>query len=284
MDNSNVEDEDGIEYCHRIGIESVSPNSGKRLYIPDVEDGVKPKFGMIFKTLDDAYIFYTKYAAVGGFAVRKGTEYSDSRGVKKLKYYVCSKEGINKMKKVDTLDESYKQKISRSNSSKRTGCNAHIRLEFTDNKWKIYKFVEEHNHYFVQQQDMHFLTSSRQLTHLQKHMIHSMSKINIGPVKAFNVMRTIFGGFEEVGATKEDCKNFKRELNLFIGEYDAEMAVSFLMKKKEHLPNFSCEYFTDDEDRLKGLFWADEDAKRNYFTFGDVMSFDATYRSNMCFL
>ncbi|KAD6796112.1 hypothetical protein E3N88_07008 [Mikania micrantha] len=129
------------------------------------------------------------------------------------------------------------------------GCDAHICLEFTDNEWKIYKFVAEHNHYFVEQQDMHFLTSSRQLTHLQKHMIHSMSKINLGPVKAFNVIGTIFCGFEE----------------------------------KEHVPNFSCEYFTDDEDRLKGLFWADEDAKRNYFTFGD-MSFDATYRSNRYYM
>ncbi|GJY06795.1 FAR1 DNA binding domain, zinc finger, SWIM-type, MULE transposase domain containing protein [Tanacetum coccineum] len=35
-----------------------------------------------------------------------------------------------------------------------------------------------------------------------------------------------------------------------------------------------------DDDRLVGLFWADEEAIRNYATFGDIVSFDATFRSN----
>ncbi|GJZ27672.1 FAR1 DNA binding domain, zinc finger, SWIM-type, MULE transposase domain containing protein, partial [Tanacetum coccineum] len=35
-----------------------------------------------------------------------------------------------------------------------------------------------------------------------------------------------------------------------------------------------------DDDRLVGLFWADEKAIRNYATFGDNVSFDATFRSN----
>ncbi|KAK1427779.1 hypothetical protein QVD17_16474 [Tagetes erecta] len=46
-----------------------------------------------------------------------------------------------------------------------------------------------------------------------------------------------------------------KEINFFINEYDAEMMVGNLMKKKEHLPDFSCEYFTDDENCLLGLFW-----------------------------
>ncbi|XP_022026155.1 protein FAR1-RELATED SEQUENCE 5-like [Helianthus annuus] len=52
------------------------------------------------------------------------------------------------------------------------------------------------------------------------------------------------------------------------------------MRKKEFLPNFSCEYETTDEGVLKCIFWADEDMKRNYYMFGDVISFDATYKHN----
>ncbi|XP_076930239.1 protein FAR1-RELATED SEQUENCE 5-like [Bidens hawaiensis] len=99
-------------------------------------------------------------------------------------------------------------------------------------------------------------------------------------VRAFNIMRTIFGGFNHVGATKVDCKNFKRGQNLYISEYDAEMVVQRLMRKKQYLPNFSCEYTTTPDGVLKGLFWADEYAKRNFYTFGDVVSFDATYQHN----
>ncbi|KAJ0621813.1 hypothetical protein HanIR_Chr01g0012961 [Helianthus annuus] len=59
-----------------------------------------------------------------------------------------------------------------------------------------------------------------------------MSKLSLGPFRAFNVMNTCFGGFEDVGASKVDFKNYKRQFNLFIGEYDAEMVVRHLHEKK----------------------------------------------------
>ncbi|XP_022023459.1 protein FAR1-RELATED SEQUENCE 5-like [Helianthus annuus] len=128
--------------------------------------------------------------------------------------------------------------------------------------------------------DKHFLPTERHLTQLQKHVIHNMSKLNLGPVKAFNVMKTCFGGFEDVGASKVEFKNYKRQINLFIGEYDADMVVKHLNEKKHSQPNFSYDYITDEDNRLKGLFWCDDQAKRNYHVFGDMISFDATYRSN----
>ncbi|XP_021986627.1 protein FAR1-RELATED SEQUENCE 5-like [Helianthus annuus] len=93
-------------------------------------------------------------------------------------------------------------------------------------------------------------------------------------------MRTHCGGFEEVGMTAVDCKNFKRDLNLYIGKHDAEMVVQRLTLKKKYNPDFSCDYFTTDEGNLGGLFWADEVMKHNFIMFGDVVAFDATYRSN----
>ncbi|GJX85934.1 reverse transcriptase domain-containing protein [Tanacetum coccineum] len=99
-------------------------------------------------------------------------------------------------------------------------------------------------------------------------------------MKAFKMMKELFGGFDEVGATSVDCKNFRRGINLFIGEYDVEMVVELLMNKQEYINGFSCDYFTNDDGNLSGLFWADEVAKHNYLSFGDVISFDATFRSN----
>ncbi|XP_021979253.1 protein FAR-RED IMPAIRED RESPONSE 1-like [Helianthus annuus] len=93
-------------------------------------------------------------------------------------------------------------------------------------------------------------------------------------------MKELCGGFDNVGATKCDFKNFKKELNVFIGEFDAEMLVRRLTRKKEFLPNFTCEYQTTEEGVLKCLFLADENMKRNFYMFGDVVSFDATYKRN----
>ncbi|XP_076953010.1 protein FAR1-RELATED SEQUENCE 3-like [Bidens hawaiensis] len=58
------------------------------------------------------------------------------------------------------------------------------------------------------------------------------------------------------------------------------MAVRRLIRKKDFSPEYTCEYVIGEDHRMKGLFWADEQSKRNYMMFGDVVCFDATYKSN----
>ncbi|XP_022003885.1 protein FAR1-RELATED SEQUENCE 5-like [Helianthus annuus] len=190
---------------------------------------------MVFSSLDDCNSMYVKYAKECGFSVRKGTTKTKSKGVLHIKYYLCTRSGLYKDKKVDTLDPNQKERVVRSNFSKRTDCGALLCVLFEAGSWKVYKFVEEHNHELVERPDKHFLPTKQHLTQLQNHVIHSMCKLNLGPVKAFNVMKTCFGGFEDVGA--------------------------------------------NEENRLKGLFWYEDQDKRNYHVFGDVISFDATYHS-----
>ncbi|XP_076901977.1 protein FAR1-RELATED SEQUENCE 5-like [Bidens hawaiensis] len=239
-----------------------------------------PNEGMIFDSVDVAEQFYKRYALAGGFSIRKGTQ-SVVNNVLRLKYFVCTKEGSRTVKEVDTLSQDYKRKKERRRTSQRTGCNAQLRLVLTDKgKYRVKYFGEAHNTPFVNENDMQFLTASRELTFTHKKVLDDLANINIGPVKAFNIMRTLYGGFDKVGATKSNCKNYKRKINLYIGDYDAEMVVQRLMAKKEFCPNFSCDYITNKDGTLKGLFWANECAKRNFYVFEDIVSFDATYRHN----
>ena len=107
-----------------------------------------------------------------------------------------------------------------------------------------------------------------------------MSNRNIGPVVAYNILSEIHGGFDKVGALPQDAKNFKRDILACIGDSAANMMVKMLTKKSECVSDFSFKYRLADEKYLIGLFWADEQAKRNYYAFGDIISFDATYRTN----
>ncbi|XP_021995749.1 protein FAR-RED IMPAIRED RESPONSE 1-like [Helianthus annuus] len=159
---------------------------------------------------------YVKYAKECGFSVRKGTTKTNSKGVLHIKYFLCTRAGVYKDKKVDTLDPNQKERVVRSNFSKRTDCGALLCVEYENGFWKVYKFFEEHNHELVERPDKHFLPTERHLTQLQKHVIHSMSKLNLGPVKAFNVMKTCFGGFEDMGARKVEFKNYKRYSMVFV--------------------------------------------------------------------
>ncbi|KAL8198187.1 hypothetical protein R6Q57_024168, partial [Mikania cordata] len=57
-----------------VGIERISPRTGKKFYIPVVPILEKPEAGMMFRTIDEAYNFYERYAKNGGFTIRKNTE------------------------------------------------------------------------------------------------------------------------------------------------------------------------------------------------------------------
>ncbi|XP_035837164.1 protein FAR1-RELATED SEQUENCE 5-like [Helianthus annuus] len=166
-----------------------------------------------------------RYALAAGFSARKNTSWKNGGGLVKIRYIVCSKEGFHVSKEIDSGSVENSKKIVRRNiGSKRVGCNAHVKLILENNNmFKIYYFEEEHNHIFVEDEDIHFLPAARSIDYVKESFISGLSAINIGPVKAFNIMKTMYGGFGEVGASKVDCKNYRRDLNLYIGEYDAKM-------------------------------------------------------------
>ncbi|XP_076923501.1 protein FAR1-RELATED SEQUENCE 5-like [Bidens hawaiensis] len=239
---------------------------------------------MIFESVDHAYDFYCEYAKKAGFCVRKGGSYMND-GLLKSKYFTCSKEGHKPANSYDSMAEKdgsnrpyYKR---RKRPTIRCGCRAQIFLKSDDDlRFEINDFVEGHNHELVDAKDMHFVRSNRKLTHVQQDIIYELSTLNLGPVKAFNIMRTKYGGFEEIGATKDDCKNFKQSLTCYIGKYDAEMVVQRLSGKKNCCDGYSFEYTVNSNGELDRLFWADEISKKNYLAFGDIISFDATFKTN----
>ncbi|XP_035844062.1 protein FAR1-RELATED SEQUENCE 5-like [Helianthus annuus] len=261
--------------------ERVCIKSGRKFFKPKVSGSITHAVGMFFKSFDEAFAFYQRYALAAGFSARKNTSWKNGGGLVKIRYIVCSKEEFHVSKEIDSGSvENSKKIVRRNRGSKRVGCNAHVKLILENNNmFKIYYFEEEHNHIFVEDEDIHFLLAARSIDYVKESFISGLSAINIGPVKAFNIMKTMYGGFGEVGASKVDCKNYRRDLNLYIGEYDAEMVVRRLIRKKECCPGFTCDYVIGEDRRLKGLFWADEQSKTNYTVFGDIFGFDATYKS-----
>ena len=65
----------------------------------------------------------------------------------------------------------------------------------------------------------------------------------------------------------------------FVGEKDAHMLINTIVSTKKCCPEFFYEFKCNDKELLN-MFWADEIAKMNYREFGDVISFDATFRTN----
>ncbi|GKD76717.1 FAR1 DNA binding domain, zinc finger, SWIM-type, MULE transposase domain containing protein [Tanacetum coccineum] len=137
----------------------------------------------------------------------------------------------------------------RKRTSQRCRCDAKLRIRRTnENKWRVYMFLEKHNH----RSNTSFQCNERDVW-----------------------------GFENIGVTDVECRNHKRGLNNFIGKRDAQMVVEKLLSRQEFFDNFLVKFKQDKVSKhLVGLFWADEKAKQYFDVFGDVVSFDATFRSN----
>nr|GEZ95882.1 hypothetical protein [Tanacetum cinerariifolium] len=127
-------------------------------------------------------------------------------------------------------------------------------------------------HQKTKKDDSHFLNSQRQLNFCQKQTLMDVGNLNMGQRKGFKVLKQARGNLNM--GQRKGFKVLKQAR-----EGDVHMAIEKLERKKELFPDFSYEFMQGEYKKLSRLFWADETAKRNYIVFGDIVGFDATFRT-----
>ncbi|GKC95521.1 FAR1-related sequence 5-like protein [Tanacetum coccineum] len=146
-------------------------------------------------------------------------------------------------------------------------------------KYRLVVFDLEHNHELDRIEYKYLSKAERKLTYNEQLFIIKAANSNIGAVRAHNLYSSFKGSSSLVHGTQTEFKNFTRGVNCFIGDSDAQMLITRLEERQEFTKDFSFDYFVEDAE-LCGLFWADEVVKCNYKEFGDIISFDATYKTN----
>ncbi|XP_024988220.1 protein FAR1-RELATED SEQUENCE 5-like [Cynara cardunculus var. scolymus] len=250
--------------------------------IPYVPSEFQPVVGSIFASLEDGIEMYRRYADIAGFDIRLSTQKTRKGGIVKLKYVVCHKHGKPKKRSVDSVEVDGHRRQVRNTNFKVTDCKASVRFKYIEgsqSSYRLYYFCPNHNHDLIDDADRILSRKSRQVSYDDKVMVHRSAMSNIGPVRAHKLQVCLKGGYDEVGSTVVDYKNFKRDLNNYIGDGDVQMVVNMLNDRRQYGTNFVFEYKIDN-GRLVSMFWANELTRLNYAEFGDVMSFDATYRFN----
>ncbi|XP_052623833.1 protein FAR1-RELATED SEQUENCE 5-like [Lactuca sativa] len=220
---------------------------------------------------------YSEYAEIGGFDVRLGTQSRFDNKIIKKKHVICNRGGKQKKKSCDTLGTSGVRR-KRNSNSRAIGCQAKIIFESvygTPND-KVFQFDELHNHPLEKRSD---LKKARQMSYSEKEFIVRASTSKIGPTMAHKLRASLRGGYEFVKPKVVDYKNLRRDINRVIGYKDAQMRVNTMNDRRAQYPNYSFEFNCQD-DVLDCMFWVDEMEKAYYAEFGDVISFDATFRTN----
>ena len=260
-------------------IVSVSPR-GTHYWKPSCCIDKKPFIGQLFQSVDDGYNFYKDYGRSSGFDIRSSSVKYDKNKSVLTKYFVCNRQGFSDVDLSDIVNKGSSKVRSRRTMVGRCGCIAKLIISRNSpTGFIVAKFIEKHNHDLVIK-GKQFMKMSRQVSVGHQLLIVDASRCNIGLTTTHNLAKQLSGGFEHIGATNLDFKNFNRDVRCWISARDAQMLVDKLESKKNIFPEFFYKYDTDEEGCLDRLFWTDHVSRRNYLLFGDVISFDSTYRTN----
>ncbi|XP_074299338.1 protein FAR1-RELATED SEQUENCE 5-like [Silene latifolia] len=171
--------------------------------------------------------------------------------------------------------------ISRVRPITRIDCRALVQLKYQENgTYIVTRFDEAHNHPLALPESTIFLKGNREMTEVQKQFVTKVKVLKLGGVKAYRGWKELCGGYDNIGATEVDFKNFAKDIKTYIGNFDAQMFVENLIGKKDTCSSFYFDFIVDKNKCLAGVFWVDPICIKNYMLFSEVLSADATYGIN----
>ncbi|KAJ1703204.1 hypothetical protein LUZ63_002983 [Rhynchospora breviuscula] len=103
---------------------------------------------------------------------------------------------------------------------------------------------------------------------------------NYTSAKTGEVTSVRHGGKKNLRFKKKDVTNVITSENQQLVDKNVEATIVYFQKKQEEDPEFFYDVEVDEGGQLKNLFWIDGRARRAFQEFGDVVTFDTTYRTN----
>ncbi|KAF5476291.1 hypothetical protein F2P56_008022 [Juglans regia] len=280
------EREDGVNVKNGMNVEyGIDVENGM-----NVEDGVnvdgevnpvsgplEPVIGMLFDDVEDAKTFYKAYARRKSFAIRTNhTRLSKDKKKLCAVDYVCTRERfrrVTRKAKERTMPELVETKI---------GCKALMGIKKDGEKWIVNKFVLGHNHVLLTPRSASFLRGHRRVTNVQKKLIMTLNESGIPTKKIMSVLSKESGGDFNVGCIGNDVENYlgnKRRKKFEEG--DVQRLYSYFLERQLKEPGFVFSMQIDKDGCMGSCFWADARSRATYQHFGDVITFDATYLTNI---
>ncbi|XP_037420117.1 protein FAR1-RELATED SEQUENCE 5-like [Triticum dicoccoides] len=229
---------------------------------------VVPSMGLTFDSLGEAYDYYNLYSWECGFGIRYGKSRTNVKGAKSMQELLCSCGG--KPKKINS-------------SSSRTECPAMIRLLRTeDDGWYICEYRVSHNHEMLHTyaQKLHF-PSHRHIDKYTRELVSRLRQNNVNLSKVYSIIGTFFGRIENVPFTKRCLRTLCAKLSRDQADEDVKKTMDYFAELKQYDPEFTYTVRVDSESRVQTLIWTTGKSKLQYHYFGDVITFDTTYRTNL---
>ncbi|XP_074299451.1 protein FAR1-RELATED SEQUENCE 5-like [Silene latifolia] len=107
--------------------------------------------------------------------------------------------------------------ISRMRPIIRIDYRALVQFKYQENgTYIVTRFDEAHNHPFALPESTMFLKGNRKMTEVQKQFVTKVKVLKLGGVKAYRGWKDLCRGYDNIGATEVDFKNFVRDIKTYI--------------------------------------------------------------------
>jgi hypothetical protein len=168
-------------------------------------------------------------------------------------------------------------------SAARTNCPAKLRLGRTsDHSWIVEEHNTNHNHDLsATSGENKMWPSHHQLDKYTKNLIRMLRENNVGITKLYSILGTFFGKMENVPATKRSLKYLCQKVNREQAEDDINKTLKKFSEFMKDDPGFKYVFDPNEDGRVRTLMWTNSRNRMQYEHFGDAISFDTTYKTNL---
>ncbi|RLM73747.1 hypothetical protein C2845_PM15G00970 [Panicum miliaceum] len=164
----------------------------------------------------------------------------------------------------------------------RTGCKAMVRLLRTaDHGWYISMVRDTHNHRLSQSyEESKQWNSHSEIDGMTKEFIRRLRENNVTIGKVCSILG-VTDGSSRLPMRKETicslCAKFSQESM----KDDIGKTLHLLDKMKGEDPGVCTHFQLDQDGRIRSMLWCTGKNRADYNFFGDVVTFDTTYRTNL---
>ncbi|RWR80203.1 protein FAR1-RELATED SEQUENCE 5-like protein [Cinnamomum micranthum f. kanehirae] len=255
-----------------------TPSSSSFVHYPVVDENTTPKLGMHFDDLDEAYNFYNAYGKLAGFSIRKESSNRGKDGEVVWKRFVCSGQG-----KTDEKHWIDKEFVQRRRMQTRFDCKAQLQVKIDKSGgYVVSKFVPQHSHAPTTPSKRLMLRSRRQVPESKRQIINTYDSANVRSKQQMQVLASQSGGLDKIGFTDTNAKNHRRDEKEKKRGLDGQLLFQLFENRKEMGSGFTYTIERDADKKITHVFWANGAFRSAYKVFGDVVTFDTTYKTNCC--
>lgn len=229
----------------------------------------EPVLGMVFDSRAEAYKFYNLYSWEVGFGIRFGTSARNQVNKRRTKQeIVCEKEGFDPRC---------------TKSSKRSHCKAMIRLHRTDDDgWYVSHYVSEHNHPLsISCGEKREWNSHSKIEQCTKDMICYLRDNNVSLSRVHCILGSMYGSMEDLPFNQKSLRAVCAQIARDQKDDDVAKTLEVFREMRADDPGFQFSVALDDEKKIKTLLWTSVRSRSQYHFFGDVVTFDTTYCTNI---